>query len=128
MILTFFYYKVSFLIKSDGNLFVIRKYMYNHARLTFFSNLEVVLNLMVFMGTKDVDGEINHGDMLEVTPNQYLQVEFEDHLKFIKCSLKSFPFAFKLDDLVVIIHDVIYTFDEYCFIIFSHFFYVFSKR
>jgi hypothetical protein len=48
MILTFFYYKVSFLIKSEGDLFEITKFIYNHTRLTLFPNLKVLLNLMFY--------------------------------------------------------------------------------
>ena len=85
MILTFFYYKVSFLIKSDGNLFQMTKCMYT---TNYLFKLESSNNLMVFMGTKDLDGgslstRSFYREMLELTPNQYgifvLQVEFEDH-------------------------------------------------
>ena len=91
-----FCYKVSFLIKSEGDLFVITKCIYNHARLIFFLNLEVLLNLMVFRGTKDVDGcesiRSFYREMLEDTPNQYdtsVRVEFEDHFPNLEVLLNA---------------------------------------
>jgi hypothetical protein len=59
--------------KSEGDLLVITKYIYNYACLTFFPNLEVLLNLMVFMDSKDLNGYEStrsfYREMLEVTPN-----------------------------------------------------------
>ena len=151
------------------DLFVITKCIYNHACLTFFPNLKVILNLTVFQGRKYLKGcertiwyfwsfefefEFDHfkerclkllqNNMVFLSDEFILQnnmdVRAQDHFKerclkllqnnmvflsdeliciwtsfsklesFIGCSLKSFPSYLKLDNLVVIIHDVIYIF------------------
>jgi hypothetical protein len=79
-----------------------------------------------FYCTKDLEGWDStrsfYREMLEVTPNQYgifvwrvgmyllAWRSFSKLGSSIECSLKSFPSDLKLDNLVVIIHDVIYIF------------------
>jgi hypothetical protein len=57
------------------DLFVITKCIYNHACLTFFPNLKVILNLMVFQGREWLNAcertRSFYGEMFEVTPKQY---------------------------------------------------------
>jgi len=52
VILTFFYYKLSFLIKSDGNLSVITKYMVQSCMFNFLFKLESSIEFDGFLGYK----------------------------------------------------------------------------